>query len=524
MNDKNDIYDTNRPQENYSGPAGAGCSAPDYSAPASAAPAVSALPQASDELELDLRDMLASLLLRWKTVLLFFLIAAVLGCGYAMVRNSRSSGAEGVTDEDVAEARLELAENKASDAERLFFQYVAYQELQRDLTAYYSEFVSTQRGMDEDSVVQMRRKYYVTSDIENLGNLLQTFALTEAEYDALRAISPDDEAGARIYDRVSISSWDSSRITVSNLQGEEQAPIQYLFTISLYGNSEQQCEEMMAIVDAAFHAQLDDLRVLDPDLETRFTGDDFNYNMLSYVTNLRKSYIDRITNADTEITNLNNRVSKLDSDEQKYYNLLKQQYEESLTQSDSGSVSWKKWTLIGGVLGIFLGAVVVLWPYLFDGKVKTSDELEYLLRAMVLNRVTVPGKKNLFGRWCASLTGADDVDAAVKADMIAADLSILMEKSGRQRLCLLCDSADPNAAALASQVQVRLQEKRPGAAVSVANPVASTAELAALGSADLGVVVAEVKQTRRETLRRWSELCARYALPLAGSVAVQKCW
>ena len=481
------------------------------------------MPQEPEELELDLRDMLAVLLLKWKTVLACFLVLAVLCCGFALVKNSRTAEKDQVTDEEIEEARSKLAENKAIDAERLFFQYLAYQELQRDLTGYYREFVSTSKNLTEEDVVQMRRKYYVTSGIENLGNLMATFTLGEEEYNTLRAIAPDEELGARIYNRVNISSWDSSRITVSNMPGTDKAPIQYLFTLSVYGTSEAQCEDMMQIVDRAFLNQLDVLKPMDQGITVSFAGDDFNHNMLNYVTELRKQNIDKITSTDKELTDLATKVSKLDSDEQKYYNLMKKQYEESQIKAEE-EISWKKWTAIGGVLGLFLGAVVVFWPYLFDGRVKTAHELESSLSSMVLSCVTVKGKKKLFGKWAASLTGADDVDPAVKADMIAADLSVLMEKNGKKALYLLRAEEDENAVALAQQVKVRLQEKNREADITVGNPLSAAEDLEQLGAAELGVVFVELKKTKRNLLRQWRQICSRYRLPLAGSVTVQQCW
>ncbi len=167
---------------------------------------------------------------------------------------------------------------------------------------------------------------------------------------------------------------------------------------------------------------------------------------------------------------------------------------------------------------------MVFWPYLFDGKVKTADELEYFLRSMVLSRICVKGKRNLFGRWAGRLTGADDVDPGLKADMVAADLGVLMEKSGKKAVYLLCDSGDENASSLAEQVKARLQEKAPSASVTVGNPLSAAEDLERIGAAELGVVFAEVKKTKRSMLRQWMQICARYCLPVAGSVSVQKCW
>ena len=228
-------------------------------------------------------------------------------------------------------------------------------------------------------------------------------------------------------------------------------------------------------------------------------------------------------NVDSRLTAQNNKVKALTGAEKTYYDTLAA-FKSGGTTTSIGGRSLKKWTTIGGALGLFAGVVLVFWPYLFDGKIKTAGELEYSLHSMVLSRVCVKGKRNLFGRWAARLTEADNVDPAIKADMVAADLGVLMEKSGKKAVYLLCDAGDANAVALAEQVKARLQEKVPAAGVTVGNPLSAAEELEKIGSAELGVVFAEIKKTKRSVLRQWRQICARYRLPVAGSVSVQKCW
>ena len=112
------------------------------------------------ELVISLKDLFASLLLRWKTILVSLLIFALLGYGYTIIAGSSSEGV--ITDEDIQNARILLPNDKAADVEKLFFQYVAYQDYQRQLKEYYSRFVSG--SLDASNVTQIRAKYIVTSD------------------------------------------------------------------------------------------------------------------------------------------------------------------------------------------------------------------------------------------------------------------------------------------------------------------------------------------------------------------------
>ena len=470
--------------------------------------------QKQDEIELDLRDLLANLLLKWKTILAVLLIGAILGFGVAQMKSGKET--EPVSEEAIATAREKLASDKATMVEQLFFQYVGYKELQEDIRAYYRTFAASDVNLD--NTIQMRKRIYVTSKLENLHRLMM---LTEEDYQAMRDIAPDEKAGATIYDRVKATVDSEETIAVLNLEGQDRVPTQYVLNIELYGNSEEQCKEMMAIVEKAVYREIESLKELDPGIEATTVKESFNYNVAEYVQDLRKKNIDKMTTSETELSRLEAKVEKLASDEKSYYNLLKNQYDEAFAVEDQ-HVSWKKWTVIGAFLGAVIAAGLILLGYVLDGKVKSPCELEQ--DGNLLNRVFIKGKKNLFGKWAAGLIHANETDPAVKADMVATDISIMMEKNGKHSLMLLCSGDDADAAGFAEQVKARLLGKNGDLKISIGNPTCSVEELEMAAEADMGVAFAEMKKSKRAMLREWRQICARYKLPLAGSVSVQRCW
>ena len=147
--------------------------------------------QKQDEIELDLRDLLANLLLKWKTILAVLLIGALLGFGVAQMKGGKET--EPITEDTITTAREKLASDKATMVEQLFFQYVSYKELQEDIRAYYRTFAASDVNLD--NTIQMRKRIYVTSKLENLHRLMM---LTEEDYQAMRDIAPDEKAGATI--------------------------------------------------------------------------------------------------------------------------------------------------------------------------------------------------------------------------------------------------------------------------------------------------------------------------------------
>lgn len=479
--------------------------------------------QVQNVIEIDLRDLLAKLLLKWKSILFFLLIGAILGCSGVLLMGGGKTNQ--VMEEELAVAREELASDKIVLVDQLFFQYVSYKEFQEDMRAYYSTFVSSDVSMD--NTVLMRSEYYIVSTIKDLDTVFIKMAVTEADYREMRDIAPDEEAGATIYDRVAFTTAynEKPNQTVSTINNVE-IPVQedernaYLINVELYGGSEEQCREMMAVIEKAFRRETEELKMLDSEIKLEDLGEQFDYNIAEYVQNLRKKNLDRMTTSEGELVNLKNKVSQLGKEEKAYYDLLMKQYDETFAVEKK--VSWKKWTVVGAFLGMAIAFCAVFFPYLMDGKVKSACELEQ--NGRLLNRVFIKGKKNLFGRWAAGLIHADDTDPMVKADMVATDISILMEKNGKNTVMLLCGEGDADALSFAEQVKVRLLAKNGELKVNVGNPLRSVDELEMAAQADMGVAFAEMKNSKRAMLREWRQLCERYKLPLAGSVAVQRCW
>ena len=469
--------------------------------------------QEPDEMEIDLLDLMAELLLKWKAILALLLVGAMLGCGAALLMGGGK--AEPVTDDAISGAKSQVAGDSATMVEQLFFQYVSYKEYQEDMRTYYGALAAG--DINQDNVVLMQAEYYIDSTIQNLDAVFTRTALTEADYQAMRGISPDEEAGAMIYDRVLFTTVYGNGVNVS-LDGDENNAC--VVNVDLYGNSEEQCQKMMAVVDAAFQKKAQELKVADQNLRLESLGTQISHNVKNYVDTLRKSNIDQMTSADAEMTALNTKVNALSKEEKAYYELLKQRYEEP--NAVEKRVSWKKFTVIGAFLGALAAAGMVCVVYLLNGKIQSASELEQ--SCTLLTRVSIQGRKNLFGKLAEFLTHADAVEPETKADMLAADLGILMGKTEKSTLLLMCNSADRDVLQFAEQVKARMQKKNSALQIAVGDPLNSVEELEITARAEMVVAFAELKKSKRAMFQEWRQICARYRVPLAGAVAVQRCW
>ena len=472
------------------------------------------------EAELDLLNLLAECLLQWKKFLAMILIGAILGFGVAALKNSK---VETLTiEEAVASAKAQLSSEKVVAVEQLFLQYVTCKE-------YQEELLAKNAGNDSDvksqaPTVSLRTGYYIFSKLSDIDRVFINLALTDDDYRVMREIASDEETGAAIYDRIVLTmaytEMKSNTGAVVNIPPQDDGREACLVNVEIYGTSEEQCCELKAAVDAAFQRKADELKALDSEIRLESLGETLSYNVTDYLESLHKKDITRLTSSETEMTNLNTKAGKLSSEEQNYYNLLKLQYEGgSLARVQ---VSQKKWIAIGVFGGFVLAFCAVFLPYLLNGRIQSYSEME--LNCVLLNRVFIKSRKNLFGEWAARLIHADDIDPAVKADMVAADIGILMEKYGKNKLMLLYNGEDAGAAGFVEQVKARLQAKNSSLQISMGNPINSVDELRMVAQADIGVAFAEMKKSKRTVLREWKQICERYKLLLAGSVTVRQCW
>ena len=111
--------------------------------------------QVQNVVEIDMLDLLANFLLKWKVIVALLLAGAVLGYGWARFKNADNKMVPVEIEKAVEDAGGQLAENKAVAVEQLFFQYVNYLNLQKEMRTYYSSFVAS--DVTVDNTVQMNK-------------------------------------------------------------------------------------------------------------------------------------------------------------------------------------------------------------------------------------------------------------------------------------------------------------------------------------------------------------------------------
>ena len=172
-----------------------------------------------------------------------------------------------------------------------------------------------------------------------------------------------------------------------------------------------------------------------------------------------------------------------------------------------------KYLLIGLILGLVVACGYVAVRYVMSSKLRTVGELESGFDFNVLGCVTAQNKSKLFRNSYDAYTNEEQVE------LIAANVKVLMERQGKQKLFLTGDSTTERCRDAVEQIAKSLNEKgltcTTGA--SVAYDVDSIHKIAA---ADAVVLVEQIDVSRYDAIKKEKELCAECKIPVLGCVSV----
>lgn len=126
------------------------------------------------EYEINLKDLLAEVLLRWKILAIAAVIGAACGAGYATYKN-RDVAAQVAANADrdaVTEAADALSEMQITKLEGMYQQYMTALELRQTLSEYIADALSTEPDAEDEATSQLLTALEsVSAQLESIENV-----------------------------------------------------------------------------------------------------------------------------------------------------------------------------------------------------------------------------------------------------------------------------------------------------------------------------------------------------------------
>lgn len=394
-----------------------------------------------DEKAIDLRDMFAELLRKWKQILTAAVLGAVIGCAAACVKESNSQQIQNdpvAVTSAVDSTRAALDEPTVANVEELYLQYI---DARKQLQIYTNQYMnSLYNSFDPDNTLTYQIEYTYESDqtgialsyiqqtlsVEDLQSIGAIYGLNPENYRNVDVVSITDQenniASGTVGNADAIHDGENTDTIHGGDNTEEpaatsdadsnsliiiQSSYKGLFRVTIAADSQQHAEQTADIVEKAITRHTEDLANNGVTISLHKTSE-------QYVTSDRAAWRSNLQ-ADSAVYNVMQKVNALSDDSKAYFNALvnddlsgqNEQNTEKNMESAAGTedtseltedsaastgtvVSGKsvvKYSGIGFIAGLALIIFLYILIYVCSDTIKTPDDLEQLCGMPVLGHL-----------------------------------------------------------------------------------------------------------------------------------------
>lgn len=487
--------------------------------------------------EIDLLDMIADILSHWRGMIVALVFGAVLLGGFSYMKSLRTvqnvqQPETVVQEETTVEEQLTQLEQSLDDKSLATVLAVVDDEKEYDLKKTYSEN-SIYMQLNPLQTVRTELIYQVqTADANKDGQLgaLYTSLLNNVGLYDWVAQQTGIKAG---YVGELISAETVSSLTIQSKTEKLQQEMSLgtnCVKVSILQSDAEACQKLADAVKAYIS---EEQKQLNNELGTHaliLVSETTGYVM-------KKDLMDEQIKCRNEIASLQSTIAAAKADfteEQKqYYELLtweeaehSEQPAQNVTAEENPVLTpavSKKYVLLGAVLFAFVYAVVICMVYIFNTRLRKSDELQSLYGIPQIGLVVrESGRKVFLDKWVDSLRhyGKRKFTAEQSMELAFAAIKIAAVKNGLNNICLMGCNMSAGADKVCESLKAALEKEQ--ISVSVLDNVLYDAEAMEKMDAMQGAVLVEkAGSTLYNEVAGELELLKRQDITVLGGIIVE---
>ena len=482
----------------------------------------------TDEIEIDLLDLMRGFLGQWKQIVVIALVGAILAGGYSYVKNRNAAAAIPITEtgsgDSVEEIELTDEEQQAVDAAILLQSEITALEdyiensVRMKMDPYHKNRVLLLYSI-EDADRQILRKAQ-----ECYSNFLTGGGLA----DAVRKIDKAFQKMDSIYlaELVSVSQVADNDYRI--LTDEQQKDGVKLFYVEASGEDEKMTKQLSEDMTKALEDYIPKVKQICGDHKLKLLT---STHSVRIDNDLQTWQQDRRNLLSTDRTNLKTMTDAM-SDQQKAVLNMKtaleddKEPEETVSTSVQGGIS-KKYILLGLVAGIFLYACLYGCWYIFRKDIRTAGEFKSyytipLLGSVVTgSRQKVHGLKAILGLSGNKWLGTGQADRGQQTAQMLGRIRLVCEKQQIKNLCLAVEfPLDGKEKELIGQVSKQLQDWGIHT-VTAENLSGDVSQWDKLDGEDAMVLFCRSGVTTHQSIDHVMEIVSDNKIPAAGAVVLE---
>lgn len=487
--------------------------------------------------EIDLLDMIADVLSHWRGLIVALILGAVLLGGVSYMRSFQTAQSaqqqeSAVQDEATVQAQLSRLQQSLDDKSRATVLTVVDDEKEYDLKKTYSEN-SIYMQLNPLQTVQTELIYQVqTADVNKDGQLgaLYTSLLNNVGLYDWVAQQTGIEAGC-VGELISAETVSSLTIQSKTEKLQQEMSLgTNCVKVSILQSDVEACQKLAEAVKAYMSE------------EQKQLNNALGQHALVLVSEttgsvMNKDLMDEQVKCRNEITSVQSTIATTKvgfTEEQKqYYELLTWEEAEQSEQpaqnvtteveSKPTPTISKKYVLLGAVLFAFAYAVVICMVYIFNTRLRESDELQSIYGIPQIGLVVrESGRKVFIDKWVDSLRhyGKRKFTAEQSMELAFAAIKIAAVKNGLNNICLMGCNMSAGADKICESLKAALEKEQ--ISVSVLDNVLYDAEAMAKMSAMQGAVLVEkAGSTLYNEVVSELELLKRQDIRMLGGIIVE---
>ncbi|MEI3418807.1 MAG: hypothetical protein V8Q86_09855 [Blautia sp.] len=400
-----------------------------------------------EETTIDLMDLLRRCLEKWKFILLWMLIGAVLvncaGAAKSVLerKNAQTQLQQEKKDDETAllsalkEAKDKLTDREADDVETAFSLYKEYQAAYEKELAYYQN--SIRMKLDPAGVSTVRLSYLIDNHYEAVYPVMEHKDTTSDIISILMYSVLNETTNQKITDALQIDNVVYAQELVSSYSNDNN-----VLCFNIVAEKQEDCELIAEIIKQAVNEQVESVRAVCGDFDIIQSGEQYTKKMDLSLQAEQENKVSSLRDLKSTISNLTYGMSE---DQQTYYNTLldEQNLKEDSTEQKKTETTENieaeipvvtyvnmKWLLSGTFVGILCACAWITLKYMLTKQLRTAGDMEEMYGLTVLGCITDKDKKKMQ----IFRNGYDVLDTESQLNMIATKIQLVAEKEKYNRI------------------------------------------------------------------------------------------
>lgn len=420
--------------------------------------------------QIDLMDLGKTILSKWKTIIIVFVIFALIGGGLALWQSKKTSPSKDIEVAALTAGMNEEEIQAVNDAAKIISSY-------RDMYARQKEYNknSIYQRLDPYAIKTLVLTYYVDnhfqisypviSENNDLIAIIQTYVSVLEQEDLYNQMSEkvDNSIAPAYYREV---------VTV-----DTEDAVNGIFSITVYAHESDVLKEIGEFIKTSLENKTNDIQEAYGSVDLTLTGEIYKDTISTEVSNSQQENLEKMTTISKAIVT---EESSFSGDQLAYLKALV--HEDNILK-----VSFVKYIATSALIGIILIVFCYVLQYLLSSTVKTKDECETILDA-------------------SSLGDADDI--------ISTRIGILAKKNSAKTIAIIANAND-GISDLANKV---IDSFDSDIEIKIIDSIDKSDAVSDLASSDFAIIAVKTKKTNRKQLINEVLLCRDYGIPVFGGI------